>query len=83
MRLRSTGLGKTELEAKIADVKRIDNVVVFYVSTTKPVKWRVRMAFQERDLRDLVWAVLKPRNLRYILRSFFSKDNKVSRTEAF
>ena len=83
MRLRSTGLGKTELEAKIIDVKRIDNVVVFYVSTTKPVKWRVRMAFQERDLRDLVWAVLKPKNLWYILRSFFSNENKVNRTEAF
>lgn len=83
MRLRSTGLGKTELEAKIVDVKRIDNVVVFYVSTTKPVKWRVRMAFQERDLRDLVWAVLKPKNLWYILRSFFSNENKVNRTEAF
>jgi hypothetical protein len=83
MRLRSTGLGKTELEAKIVDVKRIDNVVVFYVSTTKPVKWRVRMAFQERDLRDLVWAVLKPKNLWYILRSFFSNEKKVNRTEAF
>lgn len=83
MRLRSTGLGKTELEAKIVDVKRIDNVVVFYVSTTKPVKWRVRMAFQERDLRDLVWAVLKPKNLWYIVRSFFSSENKVNRTEAF
>jgi hypothetical protein len=83
MRLRSTGLGKTELEAKIVEVKRIDNVVVFYVSTTKPVKWRVRMAFQERDLRDLVWAVLKPKNLGYILRSFFSNENKVNKTEAF
>jgi hypothetical protein len=83
MRLRSTGLGKTELEAKIVEVKRIDNVVVFYVSTTKPVKWRVRMAFQERDLRDLVWAVLKPKNLWYILRSFFSSESKVKKTEAF
>ena len=83
MRLRSTGLGKTELEAKIVEVKRIDDAVIFYLSTSKPVKWKVRMAFQERDLRALVKAVLKPKNLRYILRAFFSKEEKVPRTETF
>lgn len=83
MRLRSTGLGKTELEAKIVEVKRIDDVVVFYVKTTKPVKWKVRMVFQERDLRSLIGAILRPANLRYILRSFFLSEKKVNRTENF
>jgi len=83
MRLRSTGLGKTELEAKIKEVKRVDDVVIFYVSTTKPVKWRIRMAFQEQDLRSLILAMLKRKNLWYILRSFFAKQEKVRRTESF
>jgi len=83
MRLRSTGLGKTELEGKIVGVKRVDSVVIFYVDIIKPVKWRTRMAFQERDLRTLVGAVLKPKNLWYILRSFLSNEEKVSRTETF
>lgn len=83
MRLRSTGLGKTELEAKITDVRRVDDLVIFYMTTTKPVKWRVRMAFQEQDLRRLIGAILKPKNLWYILRSFFSNQEKVSRTEEF
>jgi hypothetical protein len=83
MRLRSTGLGKTELEAEIVEVKRVDDVVIFYVKTTKPVKWKVRMAFQEQDLRSLIFAILKPKNLGYVLRSFFSNQEKVSRTEAF
>ena len=83
MRLRSTGLGKTELEAEIVEVKRVDDVVIFYVNTTKPVKWKVRMAFQEQDLRSLIFAILKPKNLGYVLRSFFSNQEKVSRTEAF
>ena len=83
MRLRSTGLGKTELEAKIVDVKRVDDLVIFYMITTKPVKWRVRMAFQEQDLRSLVGAILKPKNLWYILRAFFSNQEKASRTELF
>ena len=83
MRLRSTGLGRTELEAKIVDVKRIDDLIVFYVSTTKPVRWRVRMAFQERDLRSLIIALLKPKNLWDVMRAIFSSEEKVPRTESF
>jgi hypothetical protein len=83
MRLRSTGLGKTELEAKIEEVKKVDDVVIFYVRTSKPVKWKVRMAFQQQDLRDLVKAILKPKNLCYILRALFSKEEKVPRSETF
>jgi hypothetical protein len=83
MRLRSTGLGRTELEAKIIDVKRVDDIIVFYVNTTKPVKWRVRMAFQEQDLRHLIIAILKPKNLWYVIRALFSNQEKVPRTESF
>jgi len=83
MRLRSTGLGKTELEAKIEEVKKVDDVVIFYVRTSKPVKWKVRMAFQQQDLRDLVKAILKPKNIGYILRAFFCSEKKVPRTETF
>ena len=83
MRLRSTGLGKTELEAKIMEVKKVDDVVIFYVSTTKPVKWKIRMAFQQRDLRNLIKAIIKPKNIGYILRSFFSSEKRVPRTESF
>lgn len=83
MRLRSTGLGKTELEAKIVDVKRVDNVVVFFADVIKPVRWHVRMAFQERDLRTLFFAMLKPKNLRYIIRALLFSKKKVDRTETF
>ena len=83
MRMRSTGLGKTELEATIQDVKRLDDAVVFYVNTTKPVRWRVRMVFQEQDMRVLFKAIMKPKNLLFILRSLFSDDEKVKRTDSF
>ena len=83
MRLRSTGLGKAELEGKVVAVRRIEDILVFYVDITKPVKWHTRMAFQKTDLRSLVFAALKPKNLRYIVKSFFSDQEKVTRTEAF
>lgn len=83
MRMRSTGLGKTELEAKITDIKRVDDVVVFSLDITRPVKWRARMVFQQQDMRGLLKAILKPKNMQFILRSFFSDESKVGRTESF
>ena len=83
MRLRSTGLGKTELEAELVDVKKVEDLVIFFVNTTKPVKWRTRMAFQERDLRALFLAILRPGNLLFIFKALFSGRKEVPRTENF
>ena len=83
MRLRSDGLGRTELEADIVDIKKVDDLVIFFANTTKPVKWKTRMGFQERDLRDLILALLRPRNLRFILGALFFSRKKVTRTEDF
>ena len=83
MRLRSTGLGSTELEGRITGVKRVDNLVIFYTDIVKPVKWRARMGFQEEDLRKLLTEVIKPGNIRYILRSLFFRPKNVRRTENF
>jgi hypothetical protein len=83
MRLRSTGLGRTEMEADVVDIKKVDDLVIFFANTTAPVKWRTRMAFQEKDLRDLVLNMLKPRNLLFILSALFSSKKAVPRTEDF
>jgi len=83
MRLRSTGLGKTELEADIANVKKVDDLVVFFVNTTKPVKWQTRMGFQEKDLRELILALLKPKNLLFVVKALFCGKKQVPRTENF
>ena len=34
MRLRSTGLGRTELEGELVGVKIVDDLVIFFVNTT-------------------------------------------------
>jgi len=81
MRLASTGLGKAELEAEVIDINRVDDVLIFYVNTTKPVKWRTRMVFPEKDIRYLLSTFVKPKNLWFIIRSFFSDEKKVARTE--
>lgn len=83
MRLRSGGLGKTELEADIVAIKKIDDLVLFFVNTTKPVKWRTRMGFQEQDLRDLILALMKPKNMRFVISALLFPNKKVARTEDF
>ena len=83
MRLRSTGLGRTEMEAELVDIKKVDDLVIFFVNTISPVKWRTRMAFQERDLRNLVLVLFRPRNLLFILKALFFGRKEVPRTKDF
>ncbi len=83
MRLKSTGLGKTEIEAEITGVKKIDDLVIFYMRTTRPVKWRVSMGFKEEDLRNLIRAILQPRNLKFVITSLLFPNKKIERTQDF
>ncbi len=82
MRLRSTGLGNTELEGKITNIEKVGDLVIFHMRTAKPV-WHIRVCFQEKDLRKLVGFVLRPKSLLYIIRALFSNQEKVPRTETF
>jgi hypothetical protein len=83
MRLRSTGLGRTELEAELIDIKKVDDLVVFFVNTTSPVKWRTRMGFQERDMRDLIFALLKPKNMLFVIKALFYKPGDTQKKDDF
>ena len=83
MRLRSTGLGKTELEADIVNIKKVHDLLIFFVNTNSPVKWQTRMAFQEKDLRDLIRALLKPRNLFFVLKALLFNRKGASRIVDF
>ena len=83
MRLRSGGLGKTELEADIIAIKKIDDLVLFFVNTTKPVKWRTRMGFQEHDLRTLILSLMKPKNMLFVISALLFPNKKVTRTKDF
>lgn len=69
MILGSDGLGKTELEGEIIKVRKVDDLVILFARTTKPVRWQTRMGFQEKDLRDLVLSFLRPRNVWFVLKA--------------
>ena len=71
------------MEGELADIKKVDDLVIFFVNTTNPVKWRTRMGFQERDMRALVFALLRPKNMLFIIKALLFGRKEVTRTENF
>ena len=78
MILTSTGLGKTELESHIVGMRRVDDLILMSVDVTKPTKWHTRMALQEDDLRKLVFEIMKPANLLFVIRAILGSKGKKS-----
>lgn len=80
MKIRSTGLGKTELECKIDKLEPVGDYLVLAIDTVAPVKWKVRAALSYRDLWGMVFMALKMRTLLFILNVFraFSEEKPIS-----
>jgi len=71
MRMRSTGLGKTELVGEVKDITRAGDYLVLHVRTTEPVRWHVRSALSFGDLFKVIRLLLKPSSLLFILSHLF------------
>ena len=83
MRMRSTGLGKTELKAHISSIERLDDSILFKVKTTEPVRWEVRKLFQQQDIPRLVGLLLKPANVVFLLKALVKKGALAQEPENF
>ena len=76
MRMRSTGLGKTELIGNIEAIKRQGDYLVMSVRTVDPVRWHVRAGLDGTDLRNLVKAMLNFPVIMYALSNIFKKSKE-------
>jgi len=83
MRMRSTGLGKTELKAHVSGIEKVDDSIVFKVKTTAPVRWEVRNLFQQKDIPRLVALLLKPANILFIIKALTKKPALAQEPEHF
>ncbi len=54
MLMRSTGLGKTELTGNVDTMQRQGDYIIMYVNVTDPVKWKLRVGLNFRDLAKVV-----------------------------
>lgn len=73
MRIKSTGLGKTELIGHIENIKRVDDYLVVSMRTAEPVRWHVRIALTPKDIRQMIRAGLSGPNVVYVLSKLFDK----------
>jgi len=67
MLFRSTGLGKTELVGRIAEMQRQGDYLIMHVDVVEPVKWRIRAALSFRDLAKVIGACAKAAIISFVL----------------
>ncbi len=83
MRMRSTGLGKTELKAHISSIEKVDDSILFKVKTTEPVRWEVRNLFQQKDIPRLIGLLLKPANIVFMIKALIKKADSANEPQDF
>lgn len=81
MRMRSTGLGKTELVGEVVDLKKEGDYLVLSMKIIEPTKWRVKAGLSFIDLSKILGHMLRPSSLAYLLVGFFKYRNPDSHLE--
>ena len=67
MRIRSTGLGETEMVLGIKDITRVNDCLILQGQSSAPVKWKIRMAASYRDMWNIVRLLLFSKNIFFLL----------------
>ncbi len=67
MRMRSTGLGKTELEADLVSIEMKEGMLLMNIQSTKPVIWHIRAGIQRKDIFKLIGAMLSFRVIKHVI----------------
>jgi hypothetical protein len=76
MLFRSTGLGKTELKARVSGMTSQGDYLILQVETLEPVKWKIRGAISLPDMWVIIKSMLRWSNLKIILsRRWFRQAN--------
>ena len=76
MRFRSTGLGKTELQAEPSGLEPDGGLLILHVQTTSPVRWHIRAGIQRKDLLKLVKLAFRPSVIKYCLLGLFNSSSQ-------
>ena len=85
MLVRSTGLGRTELEGDVQTVDVKGDYIIFVMKTSEPVKWKVRIAANFSDLLTMTSLIIfTGRVWKFILvQSFKGLIRALKRDKAF
>lgn len=80
MRLRSTGLGKTELVAEVESLTPKEGYLIISIRATKPVNWHIRASMGKDDTMRLLKLILRFSVLKCLFLQLFSRASR--KTEA-
>jgi hypothetical protein len=76
MLARSTGLGKSMLQAELKNLAPTDDLLILHLDTSEPEGWHLRAAMQLEDIPALIKGFCKPAIIMFLIRSlFFPKKN--------
>ena len=78
MRLRSTGLGETELQANVDTVERKDGHMILHMRSTEPVVWHIRGAVGFKEAWGIIMTLLKRGAVQYVLFGWARKGEKLA-----
>ena len=70
MRVASTGLGQTELVAKISDMRPEGDSLGLYAMASSPAEWHLETYLETKDVWPVVIGFLRPSILWAIVLSF-------------
>ncbi len=73
MKMRSTGLGKTELVGHLDGITRNGDYLVLSVRCQTP-KWHIRTAMSHKDAIDMLKFLLRPQILLFLLTCVGKRD---------
>jgi hypothetical protein len=74
MLFRSTGLGKTELKAKVTGLVVQGDYLILQVDTLEPVRWKIRAALSLPDMWTVIKSMMKPSNLKIMLSNRWARQ---------
>lgn len=69
MLARSTGLGKSMLNAHLKDLRSDGDLLVLHLDTIEPQGWHLRAAMQFEDIPTVIKGFLKPSIILFMVRS--------------
>lgn len=76
MLARSTGLGKSMLNARLTNLKPSGDLLILHLDTIEPEGWHLRAAMQTQDVPSLIKGFCKPAIIMFMIRSLiFPKQN--------
>ena len=91
MLMRSTGLGRTELEGYVNALDVKEDYVIINMKTVEPVKWKVRVAADFSDLMTMTrLLIFSVKGWKFLIVQFFKvlfrplrKDKTLTRPDDF